>query len=302
MNEDPIGSPPGPLAAKPPVGCIILNWNGWRDTIGCLDALKNCTYPNLAVTVVDNGSNDDSVARIRTAHPDIILLQSGKNLGFAAGNNIGIRYALSHGAEYIWLLNNDTQPAPDALSALVAKAQTDARIAAVASICYYAHAPSTIQIWAGGQVNLWIGYAHNSTGPRLDDWFDSLNGASLLIARGALQDAGLLDEGFFLYWEDTEFCLRLRKKNWRIAAAPDSHVLHKVNASTQGNRIILDRYFTASGLRILDLHSPAPQLAKLLFLVIRFARRILRLEFSRCRSVWAGVRDYAAPASRGQID
>jgi hypothetical protein len=241
---------------------------------------------------VDNGSSDDSVARIRAAHPDILLLESGSNLGFAGGNNIGIRYALAHGADYVWLLNNDTKPAPDALSALIAKALTDRRIGAVASICYFANAPSTVQAWGGARVNLWIGYGTLSTKPRRDDWFHSLNGTSLLITRAALEDAGMLDEGFILYWEDTEFCLRLRKKGWRIAAAPGSRVLHKVSASTGGNKLILDRYQTTSALRLLRLHSPAPRLASLLFLTIRFARRLLRLEFSRCRCVWAGARDH----------
>ncbi len=251
----------------------------------------------MSAIVVDNGSTDGSVARIRAAHPDILLLVSGNNLGFDGGNNIGIRYALAHGAEYIWLLNNDTKPAPDALSALVAKALSDKGIGAVASICYYADAPSAVEAWAGGRVNLWIGYGRNSTVPHEDDWFHTLNGTSMLVARAALEDAGLLDEGFFLYWEDTDFCLRLRKKGWRIAAAPDSRVLHKVNASTGGNKLVLDRYQTASGLRLLRLHSPAPRLSSLLFLAVRFTRRLVRFQFARCRSVWAGSRDHydAAP-------
>jgi len=280
------------MTTQPNVTCIVLNWNGWRDTVECLKALKECRYRNLTIIVVDNGSTNDSVARIRAAHPDGLVLESGKNLGFAGGNNIGIRYAMAQGAEYVWLLNNDTEPAPDALSALVAKALIDRRIGAVASICYYADKPSTVQAWAGTRVNLWIGYARNSTEPHGDDWFHSLYGASMLIARPALQDAGLLDEGFFHYWEETEFCLRLRKKGWRLAAAPDSHVLHKVAASTGGNSLVLDRYFTASGLRVLRLHSVAPRLAMFLFLMGRFVRRILRFQFSRCRSVWEGIQDY----------
>lgn len=274
------------------VACIILNWNGWPYTIECLNALKDCTYPQLEVVVVDNGSTDESVDKIRAAHPDILLLESEKNLGFAGGNNIGIRYALSHHSDYVWLLNNDTKPAPDALSELVTKAQTDGCIGAVASICYYANAPSSVQAWAGTRVNLWIGYGRITTQPHGDDWFDSLNGTSMLVARRALEDVGLLDEGFFLYWEDTEFCLRLRKKGWRIAAAPSSRVVHKVNASTGGSELIIDRYHTASGLRILHLHSPVPRLAALLFLTMRFGRRALRLQFARCRSVWMGVEDY----------
>jgi GT2 family glycosyltransferase len=285
------------LNSNPQVVCIVLNWNGWQDTIECLGALKQCTYPHLSVIVVDNGSTNDSVARIRAAHADILLLESGTNLGFAGGNNIGIRYALARGADYVWLLNNDTKPATDALSALVAKALTDRRIGAVASICYYADAPSLVEAWAGTRVNLWIGYVRNSTEPHEDDWFEALYGASLLIARAAIEDAGLLDEGFFLYWEETEFCLRLRKEGWRLAAAPDSRVLHKVNASTGGNTVILDRYFTASGLRLLGLHSPAPRLASFLFLAVRFTRRLVRLQFARCRSVWAGARDFYDAAS-----
>jgi GT2 family glycosyltransferase len=281
-----------PFDSRPEVSCVVLNWNGGQDTVECLDALKACSYPNLTVIVVDNGSADDSVLRIRAAHPGILILESKNNLGFAGGNNIGIRYALAHGADYVWLLNNDTKPAPDALAALVAKAASDKRIGAVSSVCYYADAPSQVEAWGGARVNLWIGFGRNSRQPREDSWFHSLNGTSMLIGRKALEDAGVLDEVFFLYWEDTEFCLRLRKKGWRIAAAADSRVLHKVNASTGGNKVILDRHQTASGLRLLRLHSALPRMAMLLFLAIRFARRILRFQFARCRSVWAGIQDY----------
>jgi hypothetical protein len=253
----------------------------------------------LTVIVVDNGSTDDSVARLRTAHPDILLLENAKNLGFAGGNNVGVRYALSQGPDYIWLLNNDTKPAPDALAALVAKARSNQQIGAVASVCYFADRPSTVQVWAGARVNLWIGYARNSTRPRCDEWFHALYGASMLIARRALEETGLLDEGFFLYWEETEFCLRLRKKGWRLAAASDSRVFHKVNASTGGNENVLDRHSTASSLRILRLHSPVPHIAMVLSLGLRFARRICRFQFSRCRSVVEGILDYrnALPVS-----
>jgi GT2 family glycosyltransferase len=274
------------------VGCIVLNWNGWGDTIECLNALKRCTYQNLNTVVVDNGSTDDSVARIRLAYPELTLLESGDNLGFAGGNNLGIRHSLNHGADYVWLLNNDTKPDPNALSALVQKAVTDKRIGAVASICYYDDSPLTVQAWAGTRVNLWIGYVRNSTIPRKDDWFESLYGASLLINCAAIQEVGPLDDGFFLYWEETEFCLRIRKRGWRLAAAPDSRVLHKVGASSKWDHTLLDRFQTASGLRLLRLHSPAPRIATFLFMAMRLARRVLRLQFGRCKSVWAGLQDY----------
>jgi GT2 family glycosyltransferase len=315
---------------------IVLNWNGWKDTIACLESLLRLEGPDCCVVVCDNASSDGSFEKIKawargevtaesgglhlsgfieppTAKPipflelsreeaesgsgdyetRFVLIQTGANLGFAGGNNVGVRYALGDSeAEFIWLLNNDTIVAPAALSALVAKALTDQRIGAVASICYYANAPSTVQVWAGARVQLWIGFARNSVKPRRDSWFQSLYGASILIARTAFEDVGLLDEGFFLGWEETEFCVRLRKKGWRLAAAPASHVFHKVNASTGGNKLALDRYFTASGLRIIQLHAAAPRLAMVLYLAGRFTLRFLRFEFARCRGVWEGVKDY----------
>jgi GT2 family glycosyltransferase len=280
------------MTSTPKVACILVNWNGWQDTVDCLDALKLNDYPNLKIIVVDNGSTNDSVSRIRAAHPDILLLESSKNLGFAGGNNIGMRYALSDKAEYVWLLNNDTKPAQDSLSTLIAKALTDPKIAAVASVCYYADNPSVVQVWAGAKVNLWIGYARNFTEPQSDQSLDSLYGASMLITRPALEQVGLLDEGFFHYWEETEFSVRLRKAGWRLAAAPESRILHKVGASTGGYNPVLDRYFTTSGLRILRLHSKIPHLAMLWFVTVRLATRAVRFRVTQCRSVYAGVQDY----------
>ena len=281
-----------PAADAPRVWCIILNWNGWRDTVRCLDSLVKCSYPRFTPIVVDNGSTNDSVSHLQIAYPDVQVLQSGSNLGFAGGNNLGIRYALERGADYIWLLNNDTIVDPDALSELVKKTRSSSRTGAVASICYYADDPDRVEAWGGARVNLWIGFGRNSTRPRSDDWFHSLNGTSLLIAREALEDAGLLDEGFFLYWEDTEFCLRLRQRGWQIGAAPASRVLHKVHGSSGGNKLLLDRHQTASGLRLLRLYSRFPRLSMLLFLAMRFTKRVARLQFARCRSVWDGIWEY----------
>ena len=274
------------------VSCIVLNWNGWKDTIGCLNALQGSSYPIFETIVIDNGSTDDSVQHIRDAHPDIELIESGENLGFARGNNIGIRKALARGADFVWLLNNDTVPDCQALAALVEKAKSDNRIGAIASVCYFADSPDTVQAWAGGRVNLWIGYPDIASCPKDDSWFEWLNATSLLLDRRALEDAGLLDERFFLYWEDVEIGLRLRKHHWKLAAAPDSRILHKVNASTGGNKATLTKYTTCSGLRILRLHSPVPFLAMFVFVALRFAKRIITCRFAGCRDVWAGIRDY----------
>jgi GT2 family glycosyltransferase len=314
---------------------ILLNWNGWKDTIECLESVFRLDDPDFHVVVCDNASEDGSLEKIKqwargeviaqfpiaqssgftatpiakpvpyleldrtqtgsaTRHDNrFVLIQTGANLGFAGGNNVGIRYALRDpDCKFIWLLNNDTVVESNALSELIAKARTDPRIGAVGSVCRYADAPSIVQAWAGARVNLWIGFARNSTVPRPDNWFHALYGASMLLPREAILQTGLLDEGFFFGWEETEFCIRLRKGGWRLAAAPDSRVLHKVSASIGANSPVIDRYFTASGLRILRLHSPVPHLAMTSFLVMRLLRRLLRANLSQCASVWRGLRDY----------
>lgn len=280
------------MTSSASVTCILVNWNGWKDTIACLDSLQQSIYKNVTVVVVDNGSTDDSVARIRDAHPNVLLIEGRDNLGFAGGNNIGIRYALEHKADLIWLLNNDTEIDSDALAQLVAKVDQDKQIGAVASICYYAEDPDKVQAWGGARINLWIGFGRNSTVSHPDSWFDALYGASMLIRSESIRDVGMLDEGFFHYWEETEFCLRLKKRGWKLAVAPDSRILHKVGSSTGRYNPVLDRYSTTSGLRILRLHSPAPHLAMTLFLTARFVRRILRLQLTKLKNVWLGLTDY----------
>src|SRR5664279_2479168 len=95
---------------------ILLNWNGWQDTIACVESCRKLSYPNFRILIVDNGSTDNSEAILRERLPDIELLQTGANLGFAGGNNVGIRHALAQGADYVWLLNNDTVVDAEALS------------------------------------------------------------------------------------------------------------------------------------------------------------------------------------------
>jgi GT2 family glycosyltransferase len=280
------------IAEEPSVRCILLNWNGWQDTISCLSALAEQNYENFKVIVVDNGSADDSVPRIREAFPNILLVETGKNLGFSGGNNVGIRYALSEGAQYIWLLNNDTIPAPDALIELVKKAQSDARFGAIGSALMYAHDPNAVQAWGGGRINVWIGHSFHTLVPKDDRWFDYITAASVLLPRQALNDIGLLDEAFFLYWEDGDLSFRLRKNGWRLGVAGSSIVLHKEHSSTDRNRRVIDRHVITSGIRFLRKHSPIPWLSVILYLSSRISWRLLTGQFRRVGDVTSGIKDY----------
>ena len=279
-------------AITPRVACIVLNWNGGADTISCLAALARISYPQMRVIVVDNGSTDDSVEKIREAFPDVAVLASGKNLGFAKGNNLGIRFALEEGADYIWLLNNDTEPTVDALSQLVDIAESSGDVGAVGSILMYASRPDDVQVWGGGRVNRWTGHSSYAIAPKPTSWFHFLCGASMLVRCSVFNAIGYLDEEFFLYWEDVEFGVRLTTKGWKLAIAPDSIVLHKVNASTRRANMSGERYSTTSGIRFLRKYSPLSWVSICIFLVGRCAKRVALGQPKRVVSVYHGICDY----------
>jgi GT2 family glycosyltransferase len=279
-------------AQSPAVICVLLNWNGWRDTLACLRALAASDYPNMSLLVIDNGSTDGSVEHIRRAHPDIRLIETGRNLGFGAGANVGLRHALESHVDYVWLLNNDTEPHPQALSELVTKAGGNPALGAVGSVMRYLHDPQRIQAWGGGRVSEWVGRSIHAVTPQADDWFDYITAASVLLSRRALEDVGLFDERFFLYWEDVDLAFRLRARGWRLGVAANSSVLHKENASTGGDRNVVARHSTASGLRFLSKYSPLPWLSIPLFICMRAARRLSSGQIRDIGSVTAGLRDY----------
>ena len=274
----------------PSIAAVILNWKGWRDTLDCLGALKKSAYPNLSVIVVDNGSPDDSVARIRAAYPNIPLIENAANLGFGGGINPGIRHALKHSADFVWLLNNDTQPSPQAAGALVAKAMLEPGLGAVGSVLRYAHDPSKVQAWGGGRVNRWLGISSHCVVAPHDASLDFLTAASVLIRRRALEEIGLFDETFFLYWEDTDLSFRLRARGWKLGVAADAIVLHKENASS--TRRAVDRFSTASGIRFLQKHSPFPLLSVPMFLGIRILVRLGRGDIRQVSDIVGGLSDY----------
>jgi GT2 family glycosyltransferase len=283
---------PGETGVLPQVTCVVLNWNGWRDTLDCLACLSRMDYPRLSVLVVDNGSTDESVSRICAAFPGIPILQSLSNLGFAAGTNLGVRAALESGADYVWVLNNDTQPRPSSLRALVLRAESDPRLGAVGSVLPYLGNEGCIQAWGGGRINIWTARVQHAHAPHDERWFQFLTAASVLLRRQALETCGLFDEGFFLYWEDVDLSYRLRRRGWRLGVAAGSIVPHREHASTQRNFRVLDRYAVASGIRFMLKHSPAPCVSIGVLLVLKIGKRIATGRLGAVMDIVGGVLDY----------
>ncbi len=268
---------------------VVLNWQGWRDTLTCLASLQKLRYPHYEVIAVDNGSEDDSVAQIRTAYPHITVLETEYNRGFAGGNNVGIRHALSRGASYIWLLNNDTVVDPDSLEAMVAVAEADAGVGAVGVVLYDMSNPEHIQVWGGGRVNMWLGRSRYCTTPAPPDRLDYVTGASLFVRREVFERVGLLDDGFFMYWEDTDFAFRLTRAGYRMAVAEQARVWHKESASTGKDSAALDVYFNSSAVRFFKRYSRLAFVPIALGVGGKILRRALQGDWERARAVWYGL-------------
>lgn len=216
---------------SPRVDVVIPSFNARALLQRCLTRLAEQTQLHRVI-VVDNGSIDASAAMVRAQFPDALLITHPRNLGFAAGCNAGIELALSQNADYVALLNQDTEPEPSWLSALVEAAEADATVAAVGSrILLASH--RTVLNSAGIEVNA-LGQAWDRGFGRADgsQWHQhteilGASGGALLLRASALREVGLLDPDYFAYYEDLDLCVRLREAGYRIVFAPAATVFHR---------------------------------------------------------------------------
>jgi len=219
---------------EPFVSIVILNWNGLEDTRECLQSLRRIGYSNRRIVVVDNGSAAREAAALRDEFGDVSdVIENETNLGFAAGANLGIRHALKSGAEYVLLLNNDTTFEPTFLTALVEAAESRGDGAAFCPKTYFYAQPDMIYS-TGGTVSIWTATARQiGRGQRDSGQFDRVatrdyaDGVCMLIPRRALETIGLLDEDYFAYWEETDWCTRARAGGFRCYYIPDARIWHK---------------------------------------------------------------------------
>jgi len=220
---------------------IIVNWNGKEDTLDCLRSLKDVAYPQWTIVVVDNASSDGSVETFRSKFPDIMILEQKNNLRFAGGNNVGIKYAMEHGAEAVLLLNNDTTVHPDFLTHLAERLHDESSAGMVVPKIYY-HRDKN-RIWfAGGEISFWTG-TMNHTGIREIDrgqhdklrMIDYATGCCVLVRSSAIEKVGVLDDSYFIYTEDADWSMRVRKAGFTILYEPAAKIWHKLSVSAGGH-------------------------------------------------------------------
>jgi GT2 family glycosyltransferase len=226
------GSPTPPL-----VGVIVLNWNNLLDTLECVESVRSSDYVNLAIWVVDNYSDEDPTLELNAKYPEVSVLRTAKNLGYAGGNNAGVRAAIDRGAAYIFLLNNDAVVAPDCVRRLVEAAEADRRIGMATPTVFHYDRRSEVY-WDGGFVDWKSGdVRHDSSSLPVAGgitWAEWLNGCSLFVRVSAIRDIGLLDERYFLYFEDADWSVRAGRRGWTNAVVSKARAWHKVAASSGG--------------------------------------------------------------------
>ena len=287
-------------APTPKVAIIIVNYKGREDTLECLASLRGLTYPAFSVYVVDQASEDGTPEAVRQAFPDVTVIENPENNGFAGGNNTGIRAALEAGAAYVYLLNNDTVVAPNLLEPLVELAESDPDIAVVGSLMLYHSDPAII--WsAGGQIgpngeSIMQAQGENADtiGPEPFD-VDFVVGCGLLTGRGALRKLGLLDDSYFLYYEETDFCARARHNGWRNVSCPASRLWHKVSRTTGKDSDLTFYYMRRNVLRYLSRYADNPKrrVQNVLLGTLRLALVLAaRGQFKRSLVALRAVRDY----------
>jgi GT2 family glycosyltransferase len=288
--------------SAPTIISVILNTNRRDDTLACLGSLSQTQYPANQALVVDNGSTDGSVAAINAAFPATQVLSLTENRGYAGNNNVGITWALAQGADWVFVLNEDTILAKDCLTRLVAVGEGDPRIGIVGPMVYHFDEPTVIQS-AGGRLGpswsaLLMANNEPDTGqfrqPRPVEW---ISGCAMLIRRGVLEQIGLFDERFFIYWEEIDLCVRARAAGWQLLHVPQAGLWHKgVKRDYRPTPAIT--YYTTRNLFLLLQKNHAPPGAWL-----RAMARTLRTLLSwSLKPKWRAMRPHRDAMLRGLLD
>ncbi|MCB9497248.1 MAG: glycosyltransferase family 2 protein [Fibrobacteria bacterium] len=242
---------------------VLLNWKGFEDTVACVESCLKLDHPETTLLIVDNASPDGSGDRLHQRFPDLPYLQTGANLGFAGGNNAGIREAARMGATYAWVLNNDTEVDPGSLSALVRCARSDDRIGLVGSRIFY-HSKPDVLWFAGGSYDRRTGRSfHEGEGQvdapryRIRKDVQYVTGCSMLFPLRLIPEVGLMDERFFLIGEELDWNRTIAGKGYRIVYEPESVLWHKVSASFASSPLSSWYYNTRNALLFVSRHHPA---------------------------------------------
>lgn len=284
------------------VGIVLVNYNGGRFLPDCLESLAQSDYADMLVVLVDNASTDGSADWAEAHFPSVVLVRQANNGGFAQATNVGIGVCLAQGCEFVLLLNNDTTVAPDFLTQLMTQAAPNRLLAPK---IYFADTPEIINNHFG-TYDLWRGI-HRDWYRGKPDTADSLrvqpggmaNGCALLVPKGIIERAGLLDENFFMYAEDVDYILRAMQVGAEMWLVPQAVIYHRESASSGGSGSPLVTYYTTRNRLYLMAHHQKKWFARAFFLVYFSLTRLpVLLNYARqgkhaqIRALLHGIADY----------
>ncbi len=287
---------------QPIVITIILNTNRRDDTLECLGSLAMGTYPNHKVIVLDNHSTDGSVEAIRRSYPDVEILELQENRGYAGNNNVGIVLALSRGADWVFVLNEDTVVDPDCLAELVRVGEGDEKVGIVGPMVYHYGKPWVIQS-AGGKFGLCWESIHIArdepdvgqlTEPHLVDW---ISGCGILVRREVIEQVGMIDERYFYFWEESEWCLRSGRSGWLVVHVPQAKMWHKGVTRDHKPKPSVTYYATRNRLLTLSKHHAPP----LVWLLV-WAGMLRTLTSWTVKPKWRSMRQHRNAMWQGIMD
>ncbi len=287
---------------QPLVITVILNTNRREDTLACLISLAQSDYPNHSIIVLDNASTDGSIEAIQTTFPTVQVISLTENRGYAGNNNVGIEQAITQGADWVFVLNEDTILNPDCLSKLIEVGESDPKTGIVGPLVYHYDEPNVIQS-AGGHLNRYwegshIGQNETDQGQFIDphpvDW---ISGCAILVRRRVIEQVGMLDERFFYYWEETEWCLRTTKNGWQIIHVPQAKIWHKGVQRDYRPKPSVSYYATRNRFLMLAKHH-----APLTTWAVAWGQTLRTLISFSLKPKWRSKRDHRNAMWRGLVD
>lgn len=269
---------------NPKVFIVVLNFNSYMDTKECLNSLENIDYKNYEVVIVDNSSVDGSFEKLKNEFRDYKILRTNENKGYANGNNLGMEYALKNGAEYICVLNNDVVVESNFLSKII-DAMVDKNVGiAGPCICSYNNREN-IQAM-GANINLYTGLTQaKNKGKKYSSFenknikVDYLGGACFVVKREVIDKIGLIPENYFLFFEETEFCLSTARSGYELICVCSSKIYHK-GSSTISKYSGLSYYFLNRN-RVIFMRRNANVFQMLIFSIYIFIEAVGRIIIRR---------------------
>ncbi|MGK0446487.1 MAG: GT2 family glycosyltransferase [Polaribacter sp.] len=276
-----------PTSTKPLVSIVSINYDQPEVTCEMLASLRKVTYPNFETIVVDNGSPTTTPCSIKENYPEVHLIISEENLGFAGGNNIALKQAKG---DYVLLLNNDTEVNPNFLDSLVELMESDKKIGIASSKILYFYEDNIIQYAGTSPINFITSRGRHYGNKEEDNGqFNKAvetyypHGACMMIRKSVLEELGLLYEGYFLYYEEYDFTERVRQAGYKIYFQPNSSILHKESISTGKNSSLKTYYMNRNRLLFIRRNVKGVNfwLAMGYYFLISFPKNTLKYLFNK---------------------